>query len=196
MKQQAKIDWSRKRTPQAGSILIETMIAIVVMIICAAGVMALAAIALTTSENQGHLIARTAEYSQDKMEQLMALAYCDATTDTTQFPSQPSGGSGLAGCPVPLASPATGTGTGGGSDASHPVAGYVDYLDSAGKLVTGVGGAAPAKWFYIRVWQISAGPGGVTQMKKITVTTRVADGVGSGGTAPQSIVAALKTYPF
>jgi hypothetical protein len=196
MRRQAKMAGLPKCTRQAGSILIETMMAIVVLFICVVGVMVLAAIALTTTENEGHLVARTAEYSQDKMEQLMALAYCDATTDTTQFPAQPSGGTGLAGCPVPLASPATGIGTGGGSDPSNPVAGYVDYLDSTGKLVTGAGGAEPTSWFYIRVWQVSAGPGGVTQMKKITVTTRVAKGVGSAGTTPQSIVAALKTYPF
>lgn len=174
----------------------ETMIAITIMFICAGGVLALAAVALTTTENQGHLMARTAEYSQDKMEQLLALAYCDASTDTTQLPSQPTGGTGLAGCPVPLVSPATGTGIGGGSDPNAPVTGYVDYLDSTGKLVTGSGGAAPANWFYIRVWQISAGPGGVTQMKQITVTTRVHTEVGSGGTIPQCTVEALKTYPF
>ncbi|HXQ97667.1 MAG TPA: prepilin-type N-terminal cleavage/methylation domain-containing protein [Candidatus Limnocylindrales bacterium] len=181
---------------QAGVTLIETMMAVAIILICAAGVMGLASVAISTTENQGHLMARTAEYAQDKMEQLLALAYCDATTDTTQIPSQPSGGTGLAGCPLPLASPATGTGIGGSSDPANPIAGYADYLDSSGKLVPSIGGAAPATWFYIRVWKLSAGPNGVTQMKQITVTTQVFQQVGAGGTIPQTAVVALKGYPF
>lgn len=194
--------WNRKTSQtstsrlQAGVTLIETMIAVAMILICAAGVMGLASVAINTTENQGHLMARTAEYAQDKMEQLLALAYCDASTDTTQIPSQPSGGTGLAGCPLPLASPATGTGTGGSSDPVNPVAGYADYLDSSGKLVASSGGAPPATWFYIRVWKISAGPNGVTQMKQITVTTQVFQQVGGGGTIPQTTVVALKGYPF
>jgi|SRR5579872_1184720 len=196
MRPLAITDTRLRNRPQAGSILLETMIASALMLIVAAGVMCLTVTALTTTENQGHLMARTAEYSQDKIEQLMALAYCDSSTDTTQLPSQPSGGTGLAGCPVALVSPATGTGLGGSSDPSNPVAGYVDYLDATGKLVVGTGGNAPTNWFYIRTWQISAGPGGVTSMKQIAVTTRVTNEAGSGGTIPQTTVVTLKAYPF
>ena len=196
MKRRAKVGGFLNRDLEAGSTLIETLIALAILLICAVGMLGLVAICLTATENQGHLMARTAEYAQDKMEQLLALAYCDASTDTTQLPAQSTGGTGLAGCPVPLASPATGTGTGGGSDPNNPVTGYVDYLDSSGNLVTGAGGAAPTSWFYIRVWQVSAGPGGVTQMKLLTVTTRVRTEVGSLGTIPQTTVTVLKTYPF
>jgi prepilin-type N-terminal cleavage/methylation domain-containing protein len=192
MKRRARTNGLPKHSPQAGSTLIETMIAIAIILICAAGVLGLAALSVTTTENQGHLMARTTEYSQDKMEQLLALAYCDATTDTTKIPSVPTGGTGLAGCPNPPLTPATGTGgIGGSSDPSSPATNYVDYLDSTGTPVTGTGG-----WTYIRVWQIAAGPGGLTQMKQITVTTRVNNSVGSRGLLPQSTVTVLKSYPF
>lgn len=196
MKCKSRISRTSIHDLQAGVTLLETIMAVAIILICAAGVMGLASVAITTTENQGHLMARTAEYAQDKMEQLLALAYCDASTDTTQIPSQPSGGTGLGGCPVPLASPATGTGTGGSSDPANPISGFVDYLDNSGRLVPSNGGAAPANWFYIRVWKISAGPNGVTQMKQITVTTQVFQQVGAGGTIPQTTVAALKGYPF
>lgn len=176
--------------------LIETMIALGVLLVVAAGVMSLALISMTTTENQGHLQARTSEYAQDKMEQLLGLAFCDATTDTTVLPANPAGGTGLAGCPVPLASPATGTsGSGGSSNTAAPVAGYVDYLDPSGNLLVGVNGAAPAGWFYMRVWQIAI-PAGSTTLKQITVTVRTKSEVGSGGLIPQATVSALKTYPF
>jgi hypothetical protein len=193
MKLNARTHGLRRRNPEAGSLLLETMIAIILLLIVAVGVLSLAGTSIEMTENQGHLMTRTAEYSQDKMEQLLALAYCDASTDTTQIPSQPTGGTGLAGCPVPLASPATGTGLGGSSDPSSPVANYVDYLDVSGKFTTG---GAGSNWFYVRVWQISAGPGGVTSMKQITVTTRVNHQIGSGGLVPQTSLTVLKSYPF
>ena len=171
--------------------LLEVTIASAIVLIVASGVMTLTVKALTTTENQGHLMARTAEYSQDKIEQLMALAYCDPSSDTTQIPTVATGGQGLAGCPVPLDNPATGTGTGGSSDPNSPVVGYVDYLDVSGNVLTTSAGA-----FYIRAWQISAGPGGVTSMKQIKVTTKVLNSVGSSGANPQTVVVTLKCYPF
>jgi type II secretory pathway pseudopilin PulG len=180
-----------KRKVESGMALIETIIALGVLLTVATGVMALAAISMTTTENQGHLQARTAEYAQDKMEQLLGLAYCDATSDTTVLPALTAGGTGLAGCAPPLVNPQTGTGgVGGSSSPSNPVAGYVDYLDASGNLVPSTG-----QWYYIRVWQISL-PAGTTNLKQITVTVRTAAEVGAGGALPRASVTALKTYPF
>ena len=90
---------ARKGRKQAGMALIETVIALGVLLAVAVGVMTLAAISMTTTENQGHLQARTAEYAQDKMEQLLALTFCDFQTDTTVFPAVVNAtGTGLAGC--------------------------------------------------------------------------------------------------
>jgi hypothetical protein len=183
----------KPRSSQAGLSLLETVIALAILLIASVGVMGLGAVALTTTENQGHLLARTAEYAQDKMEQLLALKFCDATSDTTVLPTNPAGGQGLAGCAVPLNT--NGTGVGGSSDPSAPVAGFVDYLDSSGSLLpTGTGGTAPAGWKYMRVWQISSANAANT-VKQITVTVKVSSGLG-GGVLPQSTLTSLKAYPF
>ncbi len=191
----AKGNGKNMKKAQAGMSLIETIVALGVLLIVAAGVMGLAVIALSTTENQGHLGARTAEYAQDKMEQLLALDSCDGTggpgtgTDTTVFPAAGAGGTGLAGCD-PATTPPTPL-TGGSLSTTAPVAGYVDYLDASGNLLGGAGGA----WQYIRVWQISV-PAGTTAMKQISVRVQVRAAVGEQVLVPQSTVTALKTWPF
>jgi hypothetical protein len=75
-----------------------------------------------------------------------------------------------------------------------PVAAYVDYLDINGNTLPSVGGAAPANWFYMRVWQVTSPR---FQLKQVTVVTRVkASALGGPGRVPQSTVSALKTFPF
>lgn len=162
-----------------GFTLVETVLALSLLMIVALGLLPLGVIATTTTENQGHLMARTTEYAQDKMEQLLALSYGDSTTDTRTFPSSNTGGTGLA--------------LGGSSNPDAPVALYVDYLDINGTLVPSSGTTAPATWYYKRVWQVaSAG----TNLKRITVTATVKSAVGSTGRIPAATVAALKTFPF
>ena len=112
------------------------------------------------------------------MEQLLALAYGDTTSDTRVFPAATSGGMGLA--------------IGGNSNPSSPAAGYVDYLDQNGNLLTAVGNTPPANWFYKRVWQVTLPS---TNLKQITVTAIVASTLGRTE-PPQSTVVALKTFPF
>ena len=135
-------------------------------------------VAMTTTENQGHLSARSTEYAQDKMEQLLVLAYGDTTSDTRVFPATNSGGTGLA--------------VGGNSSPSGPVAGYVDFLDQNGNLLVANGAAAPAGWFYKRVWQVTLPS---VNLKQITVTVIVASALGRTE-PPRSTVVALKTFPF
>jgi len=159
--------------------LLETMIALAILIVATVGIMGLGAVALATTENQGHLAARTAEYAQDKMEQLMSLSYGDSTTDTTTFPSGSTGGTGLS----------IGGSTNPNSPVTSPGTGYVDYLDITGQPVTSTG-----NWYYIRVWQISTFS---TTIKQITVTAKVKAQVGApSGALPQSTLTSLKTFPF
>ncbi len=179
---------------QSGMSLLETMIAVVLLLIVTAGIMSMAMVATSTTENQGHLAARATEYAQDKMEQLISLAYGDGDTlpgtDTTVFPAcGPS--------TTPSCTTGTGLHVGGSSDPNAPAAGYVDYLDQSGNPLAVAGGAAPATWYYIRVWQIST-PAGTTNLKQITIASKVRSGVGSTGTGalPQSTVTSLKTSPF
>ena len=181
------------RSPQSGMSLLETMIALAILLIASAGVMTIAMLAMTTTEDQGHLAARAAEYAQDKMEQLIALSYCDVVTDTTVFPALSTGGTGLG-----TASPCPpGTGTYGSSDPAAPATGYVDYLDTSGNQLTlGAGGAAPANWFYIRVWKIET-PAGTNNVKQITVSSKVRSTVGKpAGALPQATFVSLKSFPF
>jgi hypothetical protein len=159
--------------------LLEVMIALAILLIASVGIMTMGTVAIATTENQGHLAARTAEYAQDKMEQLNSLAWNDQLTDTTAFPPASTGGSGLT--------------VGGSSDPNSPVTtpgtGYVDYLDISGQPATSTG-----NWFYIRVWQISTFS---TNLKQITVTAKVRRQVGApAGALPQSTLTTLKSSPF
>ena len=53
-----------------GFSLLETMFAMTVLMVVALGMLPLGMRATTTAENEGHLMARTTEYAQDKMEQI------------------------------------------------------------------------------------------------------------------------------
>ena len=78
-----------------GFSLLETMVGLGLLLVVAAGTLPLATVAFATSENQGHLASRSAEYAQDKLEQLMALSWGDTASDTRVFPATDVGGSGL-----------------------------------------------------------------------------------------------------
>jgi hypothetical protein len=160
-----------------GSSLVEVLVALFILLTLAAGLFSMAALALTQSENQGHLAARTAEYAQDKMEQLLVLAYGDEWTDTRFFPAAPNGGTGLA--------------EGGSVDPAAPVAGYVDYLDAQGNLLAAAG-APPQNWFYQRLWQVVQ----VTPtLKEVRVRATVARAIGRT-LRPSATLVTLKTFPF
>ncbi len=175
------------RPSQAGLSLLETMVALTILLIATVGLLSIGMMATSTTENRGHLAARTTEYAQDKMEQLISLAWGDPTTDSTQIPMcGPSS--------TPACNNGTGLTIGGSSDPTAPSTGYVDYLDNSGNLLTIVGGVAPSNWYYIRVWQISSP---ATNIKQITVTAKVKMQVGAPqGALPQSTLSILKTSPF
>ena len=80
---------------ERGFSLVETMVALCLLLVVTAGVLPLAVLTFRISENHGHLLARATEYSQDKLEQLMALSYGDVVTDTRVFPAVTTGGTGL-----------------------------------------------------------------------------------------------------
>jgi len=166
-------------TSERGMGLIETVVGATLVLVASAALLPLGIVSTSITENEGHLSARTAEYAQDKMEQLLALAYGDSTTDTRVFPANSIGGTGLA--------------VGGSIDSANPVAGYVDYLDANGSLLATTGNAVPAGWMYMRLWQIS-NPS--TNLKQITVTSIVAVKIGSLGRMPRATIPTLKTYPF
>ena len=164
---------------ERGTTLIETAVATAILLVTTAGLMAAISVVSAITENQGHLSARTAEYAQDKMEQLLALAYGNTVSDTTAIPTAINGGTGLA--------------VGGSSDPAAPVAQYFDYLGVDGTpLCPCVGTTAPAGWFFERVWQVSSPS---ANLKQITVTSTVSRSL-AGAIIPKSTVTALKSSPF
>jgi hypothetical protein len=162
-----------------GTTLIEVAVASGILLVVMAGLMGMAALATSITENQGHLGARTTEYAVDKMEQLQELTYGDAQSNTTVFPSVNNGGTGLA--------------IGGSSNPAAPVVGYTDYLDQNGNILCSVAtpctAAPPATWYYKRVWQISSP---VANLKQMTVTAIVKTSV-AGAQLSQSTVSSYKT---
>ncbi len=169
---------ARRSASDEGSVFVETMVAMGLLLVVMAGVVSMEGIATNFTENYGHLASRTAEYAQDKMEQLLVLAYADTTSDTRVFPSTNSGGTGLA--------------VGGSSDTNSPAAGYVDYLDVNGNLLASSGTTAPAGWYFKRVWQVT-NPS--TNLKQVTVTVTVSLAFGRMK-PPSSTMVALKSFPF
>jgi prepilin-type N-terminal cleavage/methylation domain-containing protein len=178
---------------ERGFSLVETMVALCLLLIVAAGVLPLGVVSLQISETHGHLRARAAEYAQDKLEQLMALSYGDAVSDTRVFPATAGGGSGLT--------------PGGSANLAAPVNQYVDYLTMEGVLLPSVNGTPPASWHYQRIWQVEEVGGADANcpvaasaaqkcLKRISVTTTVRVAQGAGGMIPRATITALKTYPF
>jgi hypothetical protein len=179
---------------ERGTTLIEVMIASAVLCTLMAGLMAMSALAISTTENQGHLAARATEYAQDKMEQLLALAYGNEVSDTRTFPASDTGGTGLK--------------VGGSYDVDNPAALYVDYLDEDGNLcghltstkcpTDPVGTTAPSGWYYKRVWKIeNVSPAycAISCLKRITVAAATSRGFG-GASRATSYLTVLKSDPF
>jgi len=181
--------------------LVETIIALAILFIVSAGLMGLGVVAITTTENQGHLATRTAEYAQDKMEQLMSLSYGDGCE---ALPCITGSDTISADCVAYLVDVVCADGEAGltpGGDLNFGSAddSYVDYLDAQGNPLGG-GATAPAGWFYMRVWQVDdnttdgALPPGI---KRITVSCKTRNTVTmQSGDQLTSTLATLKTYPF
>lgn len=168
---------SRSRNDE-GSTLVEVVISILILGTLAAGLMSMAALALTQSENQGHLAARTAEYAQDKMEQLLVLSFGDDSSDTRVFPALPAGGTGIE--------------PGGSANPAAPILGYADYLDASGNLLASNVANPPAGWFYQRVWQVTSLS---ATLKEVRVTATVARSIGRKQ-PPTATLVSLKSFPF
>jgi len=161
-----------------GFTLIEVMVALMLCMVLAAGLLSMDVVATKMTENEGHLSSRATEYAQDKLEQLMVLAYGNTSSNTTVFPATNTGGTGLA--------------LGGSADPAGPVDGYADYLSQTGNLLVAPGGTPPANWYYQRVWSVTdAG----TNLKQITVTVAIRSGF-AAGRQQRSTVSALKSFPF
>ena len=163
-----------KQHPERGATLIETIVAIVVLTIGVTGIMSLLAATISQNWNRGDRATRTTEYAQDKMEQLLALGFTDGTSNTTVYPTQSSGGTGLGGAMA-------GSTTAGGVVAGSPVSQYVDYIDGSGNLSSVSTGA-----LYVRQWSITTNA--AANLKTITVSVRGAIPIANSPLANTTLV--------
>jgi prepilin-type N-terminal cleavage/methylation domain-containing protein len=166
---------------QRGLSLLETMIAVSILLVAMAAIMSLFTVAVSQNTNQGEFGTRATEYCQDKMEQLLALSYGDSTTNTAVYPPAPTGGRGLGGLLIPVGN------FRGGIDPNAPVTFYVDYLDANGNLLTSSTG-----WFYKRQWRIDQI---ATDMKRISVLTIVRAQAGKGPLPSTTLVSLKANLP-
>jgi hypothetical protein len=157
---------STRRSVQRGVTLIETMIAAFILLVGVTGILSLFTVAVSTNSGQGDIATRTAMYAQDKTEQLMALSFNDATSDTTVYPTSSTGGTGLGGIMA-------GNATVGGLNPASPVTNYVDYLNSNGNQQ-----ATSSDASYMRQWTILTNSS--ANLKTITVLTTVLNWTGKG----------------
>jgi hypothetical protein len=161
-----------------GLSLIETMIAVLILLFGLVSVMSMFAVAVTQNANQGEFGTRTTEYAQDKMEQLLGLGFTDSATNTAVYPPAATGGTGLG------ASLSAG-GTVGSVNTASPTTGYVDYLDFRGNLLSSSTG-----WFYKRQWSISLNAAGTLKTIRVVAITRSQAGP---GVMPSTTLVSYKT---
>jgi len=164
---------------ERGTTMLETVIALVILLVGVMGIIGLLSIAVTQNWNQGDRSTRSTEYAQDKMEQLMALTFNDGTSNTTVYPTASTGGSGLGGT-------MSGNSTVGGVTSGSPVAQYVDYIDASGNLQTTSTGA-----LYIRQWSISTN--GSANLKTIMVVVRAMIATTGGTVWPSTTLVSMKS---
>jgi Tfp pilus assembly protein PilV len=168
----------RRRNGERGVTLIETVIASAVLLIGIGGVLGMFTVAVSQDSSRGDTATRTAIFSQDKMEQLLALNFNDNSSNTTVYPTAASGGTGLGGVMA-------GSTTVGGINPASPTASYVDYLDNGAQQTTAAGAS------FMRQWTISTNSAG--NLKTITVLTTVVNWTGRG-LAPSSRLVCATSY--
>jgi type II secretory pathway pseudopilin PulG len=181
---------------ERGSSLIETLVAVAILIIVVAGVLPVFMLSTQTTYAQGDVATRVTEYAQDKMEQLVSLnkdniisdGFNDGTTDTTVFPAAVNALDGTTSCTgtspniCGLGGVMAANSTVGSIPPTAPVTYFVDYLDTNGNLLTSSTGA-----YYTRQWQVSTDSTG--NLKTITVVASSVSAGLKGGAVSMKLVA-------
>jgi prepilin-type N-terminal cleavage/methylation domain-containing protein len=165
-----------------GFSLIEVMVAMAIMLVSLGALFGMFTVAVGHNANQGEAGTRTTEYAQDKMEQLLALAFSDATSNTTVYPVSTLGGTGLGGNMAANA-------TAGSAVPGTTVTKYFDYLTAKGDLQTTLTSAA-GDAFYIRQWSITTDS--TAKLKTITVRVAALKSLGPGA-PPATILVCFKS---
>ena len=182
---------------ERGSTLIETMVAVAILVIVVAGLLPVFVVGIQTTNQQGDMATRTTEYAQDKMEQLLTLnainlssdGFNDGTTDTTVFPSVTDGSTGCTGVGANtcgLGGTMAASSTVGSIPPAATVKYFVDYLDTNGNLLANSTGAE-----YTRQWKVATDA--TNTMKTITIVATSLRAAGVQGQAPSSTLVCTKS---
>ena len=155
-----------------GFSLIETMIAMLILIFALVSMAQLLGLAIVVNKNQGRDAAKATGFAHDKMEELNGLAFDDKTTNVTVNYPYPASGKGLL--------------AGGNLPPTAPVANYSDTLDQFGARTTTAANIA-----FTRQWLITdVNP----TVKQITVAVTSNKSIRYGtGAAPVTVSMTLKT---
>ena len=162
---------------KGGFSLIETMIAMFIMVFALISLAQLMALAIVVNKNQGRDATKATGFAHDKMEELTGLAFTDTLSNLTKDPGAngqyPQNGLGLTASVVNTLPPAA------------PVANYSDTLDQFGARTT-----IPGSIAFTRQWQIT----NVNAMKQIAVAVTSNKSFRSGnGALPVTVSVTLKT---
>jgi hypothetical protein len=164
---------------ESGIGLIETLLALLILIVGLSAVMSLFAVSMTFNHEQGNVGSRASSFAEAKMEELLALTFTDNATDTTVWPPTTAVNTGLCGELGQNASC-------GGVNPAAPVLNFADYLDFQGKRV-------PANQaFFTRQWQIQMENAATRSLKTVTVRVTAKRRLNGAGTAPFTALISYK----
>jgi prepilin-type N-terminal cleavage/methylation domain-containing protein len=152
-----------------GMTLIESLMAILILLVGLLGMAQVLAFSVVASKTYGRDAGKASVAARDKMEELTGLQFSDATTNVTVNPPFPTNGVGLT--------------AGGSIYPADPVAGYTDRLNAAGARITS------GQPNYTRQWQIINESANVKRIIVSVTSNRSFD----YGTAPSTIVVTQKT---
>jgi type II secretory pathway pseudopilin PulG len=191
--QNRRLGKSRSRCA-SGVTLIETMVAVAILLIVIAGVVPVFIVGFQITEQEGDTATRTVEYAQDKIEQLLTLnnvnvnsdGFNDGTTDTTVFPANPNGCTGTGSNICGLGGTMLANSTVGAVPPAAPVVKFVDYLDTNGNLLTSSTGAD-----YQRQWSVATDA--TATLKTITVVVTSLRTAAVRGAAPSATLVSVKS---
>lgn len=154
---------------ESGMTLVETMMAILILL---GGLLTMAqvlAFSVVASKTHGRDSGKATAAARDKMEELLVLSFSDTSSNITVRPSTANGGVGLT--------------AGGSVYPATPVEGYCDRLDATGARTTAASAVA-----YTRQWQISNDS---ATLKTIRVSVRSNKSFRMG-TAPSTLLISQK----
>ncbi len=160
----------RKMKNECGITLVETMIAVLILVVGLLSMAQVLAFSVIASKTHGRDSGKITAAARDKMEELMALQFTDTASDTTVYPNASAGGEGLK--------------AGGVVYPGTPQDKYHDHLDDSGARTTD-----PNNVVYTRQWNISNNAD--STLKKITVSVVKNRGL-QMGTVPSTLLISYK----